>query len=160
MAKSAKSGEIQRTRIAVNRRARHEYFIEETLETGIVLQGSEVKSLRAGQANIAESYADVKDGELFLINAYIPEYKQAGQFNHAPRRPRKLLVHRREIAKLAGAVQRRGMTLVPLSLYFDARGRAKLELALARGKKLHDKRATIKERDWQRDKARLMRARG
>ncbi len=146
--------------IADNRKARHNYEIEEVLEAGIVLQGSEVKSLRDGKANITESYATEEQGEIWLINAYIPEYAQANRFNHHPRRARKLLLKKREIAKLIGAVQREGMTMVPLKLYFNNRGLAKLSLALARGKKLHDKRQTLKERDWSRQKARLLREKG
>ncbi|MEZ5844133.1 MAG: SsrA-binding protein SmpB [Hyphomicrobiaceae bacterium] len=147
--------------VAENRRARFEYFIAETIEAGIALTGTEVKSLRSGQANIAESYASVEGGGLMLINAYIPEYKLAGPFfNHEPRRPRQLLLHKREIAKLAIAIDRKGMTLIPLELYFNERGRAKLKLALAEGKKLHDKRDTEKKRDWQREKSRLMREKG
>ena len=145
---------------AQNRKARHNYSIEDSLETGIVLTGSEVKSLRAGRANIAESYAREQDGEIYLVNAHIPEYKQAGQFNHDPRRPRKLLLHRRQIARLAGAVQRDGMTLIPLKLYFNDRGLAKLELGLGRGKRKYDKREAEKRRDWDRQKARLMREKG
>jgi SsrA-binding protein len=125
-----------------------------------VLVGSEVKSLRGGKSTISESYAQAKDGELFLVNAYIPEYTQASRFNHEPRRVRKLLVHKREAAKLAAAIQREGMTLIPLKLYFNAKGRAKVELGIAKGKKLHDKRETEKKRDWARDKARLLRNRG
>ncbi|MGK2286763.1 SsrA-binding protein SmpB [Pedomonas sp. V897] len=146
--------------VAENRKARFEYFIEDTFEAGIALQGTEVKSLRFGEGNITESYAEVKDGEVWLINANIPEYAFGNRENHQPRRPRKLLLHGREINKLHGAVNRQGMTLVPLSIYFNDRGRAKVELALAKGKKLHDKRETAKERDWQRDKARLLRDRG
>jgi len=145
---------------AQNRKARHDYTIEDSLETGIVLTGSEVKSLREGRANIAEAYASEKDGELFLINAYIPEYKQAGPQNHEPRRPRKLLLHRRQIGRLVGAIQREGMTLVPLKLYFNNRGTAKLELGLAKGKRQYEKRETVKKRDWERQKARLMREKG
>jgi len=146
--------------VAENRKARFEYFIEDTFEAGIALQGTEVKSLRFGEGNITESYAEVKDGEVWLINANIPEYAFGNRENHQPRRPRKLLLHGREINKLHGAVNRQGMTLVPLSIYFNDRGRAKVELALAKGKKLHDKRETAKERDWQRDTARLLRDRG
>src|SRR5580698_7282545 len=144
--------------VADNRKARYAYAIDETLEAGIMLVGSEVKSLRGGKSTISESYAQAKDGELFLINAYIPEYTQASRFNHEPKRIRKLLVHKREAAKLAAAIQREGMTLVPLKMYFTAKGCAKVELGIAKGKKLHDKRETEKQRDWQRDKARLMRA--
>src|SRR5690349_24528202 len=146
--------------VADNRKARFNYAIGETFEAGIVLTGSEVKSLRAGKATIAESYADARAGELWLINSNIPEYLQASRFNHAPKRPRKLLLHQRQINKLAGAVEREGMTLVPLRLYFNEKGRAKVEIALARGKKLHDKRETEKKRDWQREKGRLLRQKG
>lgn len=147
--------------VAENRRARFEYRIEETWEAGISLLGTEVKSLRTGQANIAESYASAEGDGIFLINAYIPEYKQAGAFfQHEPRRPRRLLLKAREIHKMRIAVERQGMTLVPLQLYFNARGRAKLKVALAQGKKLVDKREDIKKRDWQRQKARLMREKG
>ncbi len=147
--------------IAENRRARFEYAIGETIEAGIVLTGTEVKSLRNGQANIAESYASVEDGGLTLINAYIPEYRQAAAFfNHEARRPRRLLLSKREITKLAIATERQGMTIVPLELYFNDRGLAKLKLAVAQGKKLADKRETEKKRDWQREKARLLRDRG
>ncbi|KAB2912162.1 MAG: SsrA-binding protein SmpB [Hyphomicrobiaceae bacterium] len=150
-----------RKRIAENRKARFEYIIGDTYEAGIELTGTEVKSLRSGQANIAESYASVEDGGIFLINAYIPEYKAAGTFfQHEPRRRRRLLLHKNEIHKLAVAVERQGMTMVPLELYFNARGRAKLKLALAQGKKLHDKRADTAKRDWNRQKARLMREKG
>ena len=157
----AQSKEKPAPRIAAaNRRARFNYEIGQTFEAGIVLAGTEVKSLRAGQSNIADSYASEKGGEMWLYNAYIPEYLQANRFNHETRRARKLLMHRREIAKLAAAVQKEGMTLVPLKLYFTERGRAKLLLGLARGKKIHDKRETEKKRDWDRQKARLMRERG
>jgi len=146
--------------VADNRKARYNYSIDDTLEAGIELMGSEVKALRTGKATIAESYAQAKDGEIFLVNSYIPEYGGANRFNHEPKRIRKLLVHKREAGKLAQAVQREGMTLIPLRLYFTPKGRAKLELGIAKGKKLHDKRETEKTRDWQRDKARLMRAKG
>jgi SsrA-binding protein len=146
--------------VADNRKARHTYAIESTIEAGLMLMGSEVKSLRTGKATIAESYAQAKDGEIFLINSYIPEYLMANRFNHEPRRPRKVLVHRNEARKLAAAIQREGMTLIPLRVYFTPKGVAKLELGVARGKKLHDKRQSEKERDWVRDKARLLRARG
>ena len=146
--------------IAENRKARHAYAIDGVLEAGIVLTGSEVKSLRNGKATIAESYAHAKDGEIFLVNSYIPEYTQASRFNHEPKRTRKLLVRSSEIAKLASATQREGMTLIPLKMYFNPKGVAKLELGIAKGKKLHDKRETEKQRDWQRDKARLLRNRG
>lgn len=145
---------------AENRKARHNYFIEDDLEVGIVLEGSEVKSLREGKAQIAESYASVEDGELWLINSYIPAYEQAKTFGHDERRRRKLLVHRRELARLWQAVGREGATLVPLKLYFNEKGVAKLQLGLAKGKKLADKRDTEKKRDWQRQKARLLRERG
>ena len=146
--------------IAENRRARFDYFIEETVEAGLQLVGTEVKSLRGGRANIAESYAAVEGREIVLVNADIPPYGHANRFNHEPRRPRKLLLHRKQIDKLIGAVQREGRTIIPLRLYFNDKGRAKLELALAKGKKLHDKRETAAERDWQRDKARLLRDKG
>ena len=146
--------------VAENRRARFDYFIEDTFEAGIALSGTEVKSLRFGEGSIAESYAEVRGEEAWLVNANIPEFSHGNRFNHEPKRPRKLLLHRREIEKMIGAVERKGMTLIPLSVYFTSRGRAKVELALARGKQTHDKRATIKERDWKRDKARLMRERG
>jgi SsrA-binding protein len=145
---------------AQNRKARHSYEIEDTVEAGLVLTGSEVKALREGRANIAESYAKADKGEVWLINAHIPEYKQAGQFNHEPRRPRKLLLKKREIDKLLGAAEREGMTLVPLKLYFNRRGIAKLELGVGKGKKSYDKRETQKRRDWDRQKARLMREKG
>ena len=144
---------------AQNRRARHDYLIEDTLEAGLVLQGSEVKVLRTGQASIAEAYADAQAGELFLVNANIPEYKAANRFSHQPRRPRKLLLHRKEMNKLLGAIRRDGVTIVPLSIYFNERGRAKVELGLAHGKQKADKRQAEKDRDWQRDKARIMRTR-
>ena len=146
--------------VADNRKARHLYFIESTLEAGLQLMGSEVKSLRTGKANIAESYAQAKDGEIFLVNAYIPEYLMANRFNHEPRRVRKLLVRGAEARKLSVALHREGMTLIPLRVYFNPRGIAKIELGLAKGKKLHDKRQTEKARDWARDKARLMRTKG
>ena len=146
--------------VADNRRARFNYEIGETFEAGIALTGTEVKSLRVGKATIAESYADTKGEELWLVNSNISEYKQAGRFNHAPKRARKLLLHKRQINKLIGAVEREGMTVVPLKLYFNDKGRAKLEIALAKGKKLHDKRQTEKKRDWQREKGRLLRQKG
>jgi SsrA-binding protein len=146
--------------VAENRKARRNYFIEDDLEAGIVLQGSEVKSLRQGGANIAESYATVEGGELWLINSYVAPFEQAKQFKHDERRRRKLLVNRRELARLAQGVQREGMTLVPLELYFNPKGVAKLKLGLAKGKKMVDKRETEKQRDWARDKARLLKARG
>jgi SsrA-binding protein len=146
--------------VAENRKARFNYAIEDTIEAGISLTGTEVKSIRNGKSTIAESYADPRAGEIWLVNANIPEYLQANRFNHEPRRPRKLLLHKRQINKLIGAVEREGMTLIPLKLYFNEQGRAKLELALAKGKKLHDKRETEKKRDWTREKGRLLRARG
>ena len=146
--------------VADNRKARFNYAIGEVFEAGVALTGSEVKSLRSGKASIAEAYAATRDGELWLMNSNITEYKQAGRFNHAPKRPRKLLMHRRQINKLMGAIEREGMTLVPLKLYFNEKGRAKVELALAKGKKLHDKRESEKKRDWDREKGRLMRAKG
>jgi SsrA-binding protein len=156
----AKKEKPAQTNAAVNRRARFNYEIGQTFEAGIALTGSEVKSLREGRSNIADSYAGEKGGELFLYNAYIPEYLQANRFQHETRRPRKLLLHRREINRLSGAVQREGKTIVPLKIYFNDRGRAKVELALATGKKLHDKRETAKKRDWDREKSRLLRDRG
>ncbi len=147
--------------VAENRRARYEYFVEDKYEAGIALTGTEVKALRFGEGSIAESYAEVKDGgEVWLVNANIPEFSHGNRYNHEPKRPRKLLLNAREINKLHGAVMRQGMTLVPLSIYFNARGRAKVELALAKGKKAPDKRATEKERDWKREQGRLMRERG
>jgi SsrA-binding protein len=146
--------------VADNRKARFNYFIDEVFEAGVALTGSEVKSLRAGKASIAESYAGAQDGELWLYNSNITEYKQAGRFNHAPKRARKLLLHKRQINKLIGAVEREGMTVVPLKLYFNEKGRAKVEIALAKGKKLHDKRETEKKRSWDRERGRLMREKG
>jgi SsrA-binding protein len=146
--------------VAENRRARFEYFLDEIFEAGIALTGTEVKSLRFGEGSIAESYAEVKGDEVFLVNANIPEFSHGNRHNHEPKRPRKLLLHEREINRLRAGVAREGMTLIPLSVYFNARGRAKVELALARGKKLHDKRETIKDRDWKREQGRLMRERG
>jgi len=145
--------------VAQNRRARHDYFIEERIEAGIVLTGTEVKSLRQGRCSVSEAYAQDQGGELYLLNAHIPPYEAANRFNHEPRRPRKLLLHRRERARLIGQVQRGGYTLVPLSIYFNARGIAKVELGLAHGKRKIDKRETEKKRDWQRQKARLLRER-
>ena len=146
--------------VAENRRARFDYFIEERFEVGIQLAGTEVKSLRQGEGSIAESYATTEGEEIWLINSHIPEYSHGNRLNHEPRRPRKLLLKRREIAKLHGAVTRHGLTLVPLSIYFNGSGRAKVELALARGKKLHDERETEKKRSWERERGRLMRAKG
>ncbi|HEX2815438.1 MAG TPA: SsrA-binding protein SmpB [Phenylobacterium sp.] len=143
--------------IAENRRARFDYFLEQTFEAGLALTGSEGKSLRNGKANIAESYAAVEGDEIILVNADIPPYAQSGpHFNHEPRRHRKLLLKRKEIDKLIGAVQRDGRTIIPLKLFWNERGLAKLEVALAKGKKDHDKREATAARDWQRDKARLM----
>jgi len=155
--KKKKSSKAAGQTAAQNRKARHDYHIVETLEAGIMLKGSEVKSLRAGRASIGESYADVKEGEVYLRNAYIPEYDGAHIDTHTPRGDRKLLLHRREIVKLWDATQRKGMTVVPLSIYFNDRGIAKAEIAIAEGKKHYDKRQTQKERDWGRQKQRLMR---
>ena len=146
--------------VAENRRARYDYFIDDKFEAGLMLTGTEVKSLRAGEATIAESYAELRGGEVWLVNANVPEFSPGNRFNHEPKRPRKLLLNEREIKRLTGAVERKGMTLVPLSIYFNGRGRAKVELALAKGKNSADKRQSTKDRDWQRDKARLMRDRG
>ncbi|WP_066658703.1 MULTISPECIES: SsrA-binding protein SmpB [unclassified Sphingomonas] len=146
--------------VAENRKARFEYFLEEFFEAGIALQGTEVKSLRFGEGSIAESYAEVRDGQAWLVNANIPEFSHGNRFNHEPKRPRKLLLHERQVQKLHGAVAREGMTLIPMSIYFNSRGRAKVELALAKGKKTHDKRESIKERDWKREQGRLLRDRG
>ena len=156
---SAKGTEDRKI-VAENRRARHEYFVEEVLEAGLVLTGTEVKALREGKANIAESYASPEEGAIWLINANIPEYSAGNRENHEPKRRRKLLLHKREVERLAQAVERKGYTLTPLKLYFNERGMAKLELGLAQGKKLHDKRDTSKERDWNRQKQRLLRDRG
>ena len=156
MSKKRESGKL----VAENRKARFNYAIEDTLEAGLVLTGSEVKSLRAGKANIADAYAsDEGGGTLYLINAHIAEYPQA-RANHEPTRPRKLLLHKRELGRLSGAIQRQGMTVVPLKLYFNQRGLAKVLLGIAKGKKLHDKRETEKKRDWDRQKGRLMREKG
>jgi len=146
--------------IAENRRARFDYFLEETFEAGISLSGSEVKSLRLGKANIAESYANADGREISLVNAYIPEYGPANRFNHEPRRPRRLLLHRRQIDKLLGAVHREGRTIIPTRLYWNEKGLAKLELALAKGKSAPDKRQTVADRDWKREQGRLMRDKG
>ena len=146
--------------IAENRRARYDYFLDDAIEAGLMLTGTEVKSLRVGRANIAESYAAVENGGIYLINADIPPYAGGNRFNHEPRRPRKLLLHTKQINKLVGAVQREGRTLIPTKLYWNEKGIAKLEIALAKGKKAHDKREATAERDWQRDKARLMREKG
>lgn len=146
--------------VAENRKARYNFEIMDTYEAGLVLTGTEVKSLREGKANIAESYASDEGNEIWLINSYLPEYLQANRFNHETRRRRKLLLSAREINRMRVAINREGMTLVPLKIYFNDKGRAKLELALAKGKKLHDKRETEKERDWNRQKGRLLRDRG
>ncbi|HEX9805336.1 MAG TPA: SsrA-binding protein SmpB [Alteraurantiacibacter sp.] len=146
--------------VADNRRAKFDYAIEDKFEAGLQLQGTEVKALRAGEGSIGESYAEIRDGQCWLVNANIPEFSHGNRNNHEPKRPRKLLLHQREISKLLGAVERKGMTLVPLSIYFNSRGRAKVELALAKGRQAQDKREYIKDRDWQRDKARIMRDRG
>ncbi len=146
--------------VADNRKARFHFEWLERFEAGIVLKGSEVKSMRAGSVHIAESYAGAEGGEIWLYNAYIPEYLQSNRFNHEERRPRKLLLHKRQVNRLIGAVERQGLTLVPLKLYFNERGKAKVEIALAKGKKIHDKRQTEKQRDWNREKARLMREKG
>ncbi len=146
--------------VAENRRARFDYSIEDVYEAGIVLRGTEVKSLRFGDGSITESYAEVNGEEIWLVNSNIPEFSHGNRFNHEPKRPRKLLLNQREIAKLHGAVARQGMTLVPLSVYFNERGKAKVELALAKGKNVRDKRETTKEREWKREQGRLMRDRG
>ncbi|NVJ69834.1 MAG: SsrA-binding protein SmpB [Alphaproteobacteria bacterium] len=151
-----KGGKLPNRVAADNRKARHLYHIEDEFEAGIALTGTEVKSLRNGEANIRESYAEEKDGELWLVNAHIPEFSHGNRFNHEPRRPRKLLMHRREINKLAGAVQRQGYTLVPLKVYFTERGRAKILIGLGKGKNVRDKREDVKQRDWNRQKSRLM----
>jgi SsrA-binding protein len=143
--------------VAENRRAKFDYYIEDVFEAGIMLTGTEVKSLRFGEGSIAESYAEVRKGEVWLVNSTVPEFSHGNRFNHEPKRPRKLLLHEREIAKFHGAVERKGMTLVPLSIYFNSRGRAKVELALAKGKNAADKRQTVKERDWKREQGRIMR---
>ena len=146
--------------VAENRKARFSYEVLDTYEAGLALTGTEVKSLREGKANIQESYASVEGGEIWLINSYLPEYLQANRFNHEPRRRRKLLLNKREMAKLSQSVDREGMTLVPLKIYFNDQGRAKLLLAVGRGKKLHDKRESEKQRDWSREKGRLLKERG
>lgn len=161
MAKNKKRSElIANGPVARNRKARFSYAIEETVEAGMMLMGSEVKSLRMGRANISEAYAAAKQGDLYLMNAYIPEWGAASHFKHETHRPRKLLLHKRQLDKLIGAVRREGMTLVPLEIYFNKRGIAKVQIALASGKQQHDKRETMKNRDWQRQKGRLMREKG
>jgi SsrA-binding protein len=160
-AKGTSKSRIEAQRfIAQNRKARRDYVIEETLEAGIMLMGSEVKALRAGGSNINDAYSRVDGGELWLVNAHIPEYKFANREGHEARRPRKLLLHKRQLDKILGAIQREGATAVPLSLYFNERGIAKLELGIARGRRAYEKRELEKKRDWQRDKARLMREKG
>lgn len=146
--------------VAENRRARFDYFVDDRIEAGIALVGTEVKALRHGEGSIAESYATVDGDQVWLINSHIPEYSHGNRLNHEPRRQRKLLLKGREISKLQGAITRQGLTLVPLSIYFNSRGRAKVELAIARGKKVHDKRETVKERDWKREQQRLLRSHG
>jgi SsrA-binding protein len=146
--------------ISDNRRARFDYEILQTFESGIELKGSEVKSLRTGHTNLGEAYAAMKQGELWLINSNIPEYREANRFNHEPKRPRKLLLHRREIDKLSNGVLKEHLTIIPLKMFFNSRGRVKVDIALARGKKLHDKRETLKERSWDRERARLLRDKG
>lgn len=152
----AKKPELDRTIVAQNRKARHNYFIEDTFEAGLALTGTEVKSLRGGRSTIAEAYVTEEGGEAWLVNANIPIYASGNRNNHEPRRPRKLLLHRAQINKLIGAIQREGRTVVPLLVYFNPRGRAKIEIALASGKQAHDKRQSIKDRDWQRQRARMM----
>ena len=154
MAKKKKSSENIAAR---NRKARHDYFIEDNYEAGIALQGTEIKSIRSGRVSIEEAYASEEGGELYLINAYIPEYQAGGRDQHETRRPRKLLLHKKELAKMFNAVNREGMTIVPLSLYFNKRGMLKVDLGMAKGKRQYDKRQSDKARDWKRDKARIMR---
>ncbi|MCB1385753.1 MAG: SsrA-binding protein SmpB [Nitratireductor sp.] len=160
MAPKKKKDSLNGKLIADNRKARHNYEFVESLEAGLVLTGTEVKSLRNGKANIGESYAAEEGGEIWLINSYIPEYTEGNRNNHEPRRKRKLLLNRREMARLIGAVDREGMTIVPNRLYFNDRGRAKLQIALAKGRKAHDKRQVSKERDWKREQGRLLREKG
>jgi SsrA-binding protein len=152
----AKKPDLDRKVVAQNRKARFDYFIEETFEAGLQLTGTEVKSLRGGRSTIAESYVTEQGGEAWLVNANIPLYASGNRYNHEPKRPRKLLLHRAQISKLIGAIQREGRTVVPLQVYFNDRGRAKIEIALAKGKQAHDKRQTIKDRDWQRQRSRLL----
>jgi SsrA-binding protein len=146
--------------VAQNRKARHDYLIDSTLEAGVVLKGTEVKSLREGGCQITDAYAASEGGELWLLNAHIPEYRGGNRLNHEPRRRRKLLVHKRQLSRLIGAVEREGMTLIPLSIYFNPQGRAKIELGLGKGKKKHDKREAERARDWSRERGRLLRAKG
>ena len=152
----AKKPELDRTVVAQNRKARHNYFIEETMEAGISLTGTEVKSLRGGRSSIAEAYVTEDGGEAWMVNSDIPEYASGNRFNHERKRPRKLLLHRRQINVLIGAIQREGRTVVPLEVYFNEKGRAKVQIALVTGKQAHDKRQSIKERDWQRQRSRLL----
>ena len=152
----AKKPELDREVVAQNRKARFDYFIEETFEAGLQLTGTEVKSLRGGRSTIAESYVTENGGEAWLVNANIPLYASGNRYNHEPKRPRKLLLHKAQINKLIGAIQREGRTVVPLQVYFNGQGRAKIEIALAKGKQAHDKRQTIKDRDWQRQRSRLL----
>ncbi len=160
MSKSKKGKEAPRRLVAQNRKARHNYFIDDTVEAGLVLTGTEVKSLRAGRASLNEAFAQERAGEFYLLNAHIPEYGPANRFNHEPTRVRKLLLRRREMGRLMGQVRRERYTLVPLSVYFNDRGYAKCQLGLARGKRQYDKRETVKARDWSREKQRLLRAKG
>lgn len=160
MARPQRSTFDKHKTVAENRKARFDFHIEDTFEAGIALTGTEVKSLRFGEGSIVESYAEIRNGEAWLVNANVPEFSHGNRFNHEPKRPRKLLLHEREIDRLQGAVERKGMTLVPLSVYFNGRGRAKVELALAKGKNAADKRATIKERDWKREQGRILREHG
>ncbi|MBH0113795.1 SsrA-binding protein SmpB [Novosphingobium sp. YJ-S2-02] len=160
MARPQRSTFDKHKTVAENRKARFDYHIDETFEAGIALTGTEVKSLRFGEGSIVESYAEIRNGECWLVNANVPEFSHGNRFNHEPKRPRKLLLHEREIDRLQGAVERKGMTLVPLSVYFNGRGRAKVELALAKGKNAADKRNTIKERDWKREQGRILREHG
>lgn len=159
-AKASSKSDPNRKTVAENRRARRDYQIEEVIEAGLVLQGTEVKAMREGQATIAEAYATPENDGIYLINATIPEYSAGNRENHAPKRPRKLLMKKREIIKLTQAVERKGYTLIPLKLFFNERGLAKLDIGLGIGKKAHDKRDTVKERDWNRQKQRLIRDRG
>ena len=153
-------GDLTRKIVAQNRKARHNYFIEDTVEAGLVLLGTEVRAMRAGQASLGDSYADFRGKEIFLINSHISAYRSASRFNHEPLRMRKILLHRREMEQLRGKMQREGYTLVPLSLYFNERGRVKVELGLAKGRRQLDKREREKTRDWERQRARLLRSRG
>ena len=153
-------GDLNARTVAQNRKARHAYFVEDRLEAGVALLGTEVKALRDGRASLGDAYAEERGGEMFLVNAHIGSYAAAHRRNHEPLRPRKLLLHRREIGRLSGLIRRQGYTVVPLKLYFNRAGRAKIELGIARGRRQHDKREREKERSWQRDRARLMRERG